>query len=77
MKSLATWMMENGKTAAEVARLCAVRDDTVNGWLHSNRHPTKDNRRAIRRMTAGEVDYPIPELAPEAYRKGFTPPPQG
>jgi len=72
MKSLLAWMIENKKTAAEVARLCNVRDDTVNGWLGSHRKPTKENRKAIRRMTSGEVDYPIPEFAPEQYKKSFT-----
>lgn len=72
MKSLHDWMVDNQKTLADVARLCGVRADTVNGWLTSNRKPIETHRKALRRMTNGEVDYPIPELAPAAYRRSFT-----
>lgn len=72
MQSLQDWMTSNQVTLSDVARGCGVTVDTVSRWLSRRTRINDASRKAIRRFTQGQVDYPIPELAPDKYRQGFT-----
>lgn len=55
MNKLKKWLLDNGKTIADMARDLGLTHCVVRTWAESERIPTKENMQKIVAYTKGEV----------------------